>query len=194
MTNVTNRRSFLKRISLGSLGVIFGLYFGRRYYDSISINDIDFANYRDLIIAVSDCIIPADETPGVIETKVYEYLLHISEHVLTEKERALLISGIMGLTSRSEEQFGLPFHQCKSNQQLSILIDLESETPNNQLIKKVQKKLFGKSFIQMIKSLTIECYCTSEKGCKEFLQYDPLPINYLPSIKIDENFSGWAIK
>lgn len=194
MTHLTNRRSFIKKISLGSLGVIFGLYFGRSYYNSISINDIDLANYKDLIIAVSDCIIPADETPGVIETGIYEYLLYIAEHVLTAEERVTLISGMLDLTSRSEDQFGLPFHQCKSNEQLNILIDLESETPNNQLLKKVQKKLFGKSFIEMITQLTIECYCTSEVGCKNFFQYDIIPVNYNASLDIDDKFPAWATK
>jgi len=194
MTHLTNRRSFIKKISLGSLGVIFGLYFGRSYYDSISINDIDLANYKDLIIAVSDCIIPTDETPGVIETGFYEYLLYVSSNVLTSKERAILISGLLDVTSRTQEQYGLPFHLCKTDQQLKILIELESENPSNHLFKKVHNKLFGISFIQMIKSITIECFCTSERGSKEFLQYDILPINYLPSIKIDKKFSAWAIK
>jgi hypothetical protein len=190
----TNRRNFIKKALLGTTGLAFSLYLGNNYFNSFVASKIDIADLQELIISIAGTIIPTDETPGAAESNIYEYIKYLSDNVLTTSEKSKLITGLLEIINIADNQFGKPFQNCSSEEKLTILCNLQSSSIKNKIIKKIKHKIFGKSFIEIMKSLTIECYATSEEGCKKFFQYDFIPVNYQSSIDIDNTHPAWATK
>ena len=190
----TNRRKFIRNSILGTAGIVFGLSLGKKYINSVSASKVNIDNLKDLIISVSGTIIPKDDTPGMEDSNIFDYIKYVSKNILKDSEKNKLILGFLELTNIADNQFGKTFQRCSYQERITILQDLQTSKKNNKIIKKIRHKVLGKNFIEMITSLTIECYCTSEVGCKNFFQYDIIPVNFNPSIDIDDKFPAWATK
>ena len=190
----TNRRNFIKTTLLGTTGLVFSFYLGKKYFNSLAASKIEIPDLKEIIISIADTIIPTDETPGAEESNIFEYIKYVSDNVLSDSEKSKLIAGLLEIINIADNQFGKPFQKCNSKQKLTILYNLQASSIKNKTLNKIRHKMLGKNFIEIMKSLTIECYATSEMGCENFFQYDFIPVNYQPSITIDENHQAWATK
>jgi hypothetical protein len=75
-----------------------------------------------------------------------------------------------------------------------VLENLDSNTDSNSLFTKINNKIRGRSFFNILKSLTVEGYCSSELGATKLLSYVAVPINYKAITTIKPNQKAWATR
>lgn len=119
---------------------------------------------NQMVIAITDLIIPATDTPGAKAALVNRYidLLYSEEPPETKQE---LIDGLSWLDGRAMVELKKPFADLTEVQQtelLSRLADPENTNVNDRP---------GVEFFKLIKDLTIFGYYTSEIGMDKELKY-----------------------
>jgi gluconate 2-dehydrogenase gamma chain len=103
------------------------------------------------VIALSDLIIPATDTPGAKAARVNEYV----DLILAEggaERRARFIEGLGMLDGVALREHSRPFVRCTPEQQTAILARLSKS---------------GDAFFLLAKRLTIEGYYSSRQGIAE---------------------------
>ncbi len=111
------------------------------------------------VVALSELIIPATDTPGAKETRVNEYIdliLHDGE----PKRQTQFIEGLGWLDGLAIRRHEKPFVQCSRVQQVAMLTALSAADPDVELKP-------GTEFFHLAKHLTIEGYYTSKAGIDE---------------------------
>jgi Gluconate 2-dehydrogenase subunit 3 len=122
------------------------------------------ASQNELVVVISEIIIPQTETAGAKAAKVNEFV----DSVLAEApapEREKFVQGLAWIDARSQSLHGVPFLKATAEQQtnllkpLSLAVAAEADRP-------------GAEFFAAIKNLTITGYYTSEIASREELD-DP---------------------
>ena len=117
------------------------------------------------VIAMSELIIPATDTPGATAAKVNEFIDAIIDDAAPAERREFL-SGLAWMDARSHELFGADFVGCTPEQQTALLTILSSDR-NASLADRP-----GVAFFKAIKGLTVTGYYSSEVGMREELGDD----------------------
>jgi len=122
------------------------------------------AHQNETVIALTELIIPATDTPGAKDAQVNRLIdLILNE---TEKDQqASFLEGLAWIDARSLDLHGKPFVDLDSAQQTAILeplADPENKRPEDQR---------GVRFFVDLKDRTIFGYYTSKAGLDEELQY-----------------------
>jgi hypothetical protein len=60
--------------------------------------------------------------------------------------------------------------------------------------KKVQRKITGRSFMDILRELVVVGYCTSEAGATQGLAFDFIPGSYTGCISLRPGQKSWATK
>jgi len=90
--------------------------------------------------------------------------------------------------------YGHYFEACSASQKIELLENLESSWNSKGLLMKINNKLLGRSFYSLLKTLTIEGYCTSLMGATKHLEYLPIPTSYKAVTTLKTNQKAWATK
>ena len=120
-----------------------------------------FFNEREFatVSAVTERIIPTNETPGAREAKVSEFVdLMVKE---TPDLHAVYREGLAWLDEEARKKHKLPFVKLSAARQdalLRSLADLKEPSPENET---------GFKFFRSIRGLTIDGFYTSKVGLKE---------------------------
>jgi hypothetical protein len=118
---------------------------------------------NELVVALSELIIPATETPGAKAANVNRFV----DQVLTDAEpkvRASFVQGLTWIDARSRELFkAKDFLGASAEQQTTLLTRLSAEGNPN------KEEPIGRDFFQAIKSMTINGYYMSEIGLRKEL-------------------------
>jgi hypothetical protein len=121
------------------------------------------AHQNDLVVAVTELIIPETDTPGAKGANVNRFI----DQVLTDAQPPVRESFVRGLTwidTRSRALFkAKDFLGASPEQQTTLLTRLSAEGNPN------QEETIGRDFFQAIKSMTINGYYTSEIGLRKEL-------------------------
>jgi glucoside 3-dehydrogenase (cytochrome c) hitch-hiker subunit len=119
---------------------------------------------NETVVVLTELIIPETDTPGAKAALVNRYIdLLYNEEEPAEQER--LIRGLAWLDGRSFSLHNKPFVRLRPEEQTAILerlADPNNTNPEDQL---------GVEFFQLIKSLTIFGFYTSQIGLDQELQY-----------------------
>ncbi len=111
------------------------------------------------VSAVSERIIPTDQTPGAREAKVSEFIdLMVKE---TPELHAVYRQGLAWLDARAQQKHKLPFVKLPAAQQdalLRALAETKETSPENEP---------GAKFFRSVRELTIDGFYTSRVGLKE---------------------------
>lgn len=102
---------------------------------------------RETLAAISECIIPATDTPGAIEAGVPQFVELILSDWHTAEERRPVLEGMAALDAGCRGTYGRGFAACSKAQQTKALAALE-----------------GSAMFTMLKSLVVNGYFTSEAG------------------------------
>ncbi len=116
------------------------------------------AHQNKTVIALSDMIIPATDTPGAKAVNVNAYI----DLVLNDGEpepRNTFLQGLGWLDGYAIREHGAPFVECTEKQRVAVLNSLD-ESPFPDLSA-------GADFFDQVKRLTIEGYYTSKIGIEE---------------------------
>jgi hypothetical protein len=163
----------------------------RTYHVDRSFFDRQFA----LISAITEVILPETDSPGAISAGVPSFVLRKIQHTLSEEEQRIITLGLDKIDRVSYLRFGMSFTSCNFKEQTSVIQYLEwKEFQNGSFLFKAKRKIFGNSFFYLIKQMTVEGYCLSQKGVTLGLAYDPIPGEYLACIPYQPNQKAWAQK
>lgn len=149
--------------------------------------------YKNLIAALVDVIIPATDTPSAKEANVQDYIINFMEFCSSNKEFNNFFNGLNDLQETALSEYDATFENCTIAQKTTMLDNLDTGNSNS-LLAKIDTKIRGRSFFKILKTLTVEGYCTSEIGATQMLAYDPVPGNYKAITQLQPNQKSWATR
>ena len=186
-----------RRKAIGGILALTGI--GVASYTGINLfsgkpNRGQLKNYLNLISELVDVIIPPSDTPGAREAKVQDFIINFMESCSSNKEYNNFFNGLNDLQETCLSNYDANFETCSATQKITLLENLDSNTDSNSLFTKINNKIRGRSFFNILKSLTVEGYCSSELGATKLLSYVAVPINYKAITTIKPNQKAWATR
>ncbi len=189
-----NRRTAIKGI-LGVAGLGYATYIGVKYFIEYVNQDRGKLEAQSILIAeLANVIIPPTQSPGAKEALVHNYIISYLEDCSSIKEYNNFIKGLTDLQENCVSNYNNNFENCTTVQKNKIIEDLDNNSDSNGLFSKISNKLQGHSFYDILKSLTIEGYCTSEMGATQHLVYALIPGKYNAITSLNKNQKSWATK
>lgn len=189
-----NRRTAIGGI-LGLAGIGITSVAGYKYVRVTSNKERDQLNsYFDLISELVDVIIPPTNTPGAKSAEVQNYVIAFMEECASMKEYNNFLNGIQDIQDTCIGKYDTVFENISESQRIDLLEDLDSGLGSSGLIMKINNKLFGRSFFNILKTLTIEGYCSSLIGATEHLEYRSIPGMYKAITQLGANQKAWATR
>ena len=189
-----NRRKAIGGI-LGLAGVSFVPVLGAKYFIGNSSHKNEALEEQvELIAELVDVIIPSTKSPGAKESMVHDYIINYMEECASRKEYKNFLNGLNDLQEDSVISFNSVFEKCSKTHKIQLLENLEDSSNYTGLLLKINNKLRGRSFFNMLKTLTIEGYCTSSNGATKHLAYLAVPGRYKAVTKLNVNQKAWATK
>lgn len=160
-----NRRELLQTAMVGSVGIaLIGV-------QRACLANADFkasirhpfltADQERSLAALAELILPETDTPGAIAAGVPEFIALMLSDWYTPDERRPIVDGMAALDLSSKAVSGRSFADADSAQQHDLLA-AQQDT----------------EFFDMIKSLTVYGYYTSEVGARAELLFEPAPGRY----------------
>jgi hypothetical protein len=119
---------------------------------------------NETVIALTELIIPATDTPGAKEAQVNR-LMDLMLNESEKDQKASFIQGLAWIDARSLQHHGKPFTDLTVEEQTALLEPLAD--PNNTNAEDRQ----GVRFFERLKDATIFGYYTSKIGLDQELQY-----------------------
>jgi len=134
------------------------------------------------IVAMTDLIIPATDTPGAKGARVNEFMDVILTEWATEEERKHFLEGLAGIDKQSSQLFGKNFVEASVAQQEAQLRAIDDvEMANRQrpvkhgnTVPEPDAQLKGPFWV-IFKSMTLHGYYTSEIGFTKELKLEIIP-------------------
>lgn len=136
---------------------------------------------RQLIAAMSEAIIPRTDTPGAIDAKVPKFIELMVQEWLNEQEKAIFWEGLNNLETEVPKQYGAPFDELSTEQQLAVLEKMEEQALSSSWYRRgnIHRPFVSDApFICQVKELTIWGFFTSEVGVTKVLEYNPMPMRF----------------
>ena len=115
------------------------------------------APQNELVIVLSELIIPQTDTPGARVAKVNEYIDTVLADAKPE-DRDKFLQGLAWIDTRSDDRFHQKFVNLQPPQQIELLTGLSTATSPSPVDAP------GVEFFQAIKGMTITGFYTSEPG------------------------------
>jgi Gluconate 2-dehydrogenase subunit 3 len=189
-----NRRTAIGGI-LGLAGIGLASTISFKYFIGNSSTKRGELNaHLNLLAELVDIIIPPTETPGAKEALVHNYVISYMENCSSTKEYNNFLNGLNDLQETSLDKNGRHFEDCSTEQKIKILQHLDDSGKSSGLLLKINNKLKGRSFFNILKTLTIEGYCTSFIGATKHLEYSAIPARYIAITKLTGNQKAWATR
>lgn len=117
------------------------------------------------VIALTEAIIPATETPGAKAALVNRFIDQVLADA-TETQRSAFLRGLAWIGERSQAEFGKDFATATSEQQTALLLRIDDEGPV------AEGDRPGADFFRAIKGMTISGYYSTEAGLRQELGDD----------------------
>jgi hypothetical protein len=180
-----NRRDLIRGALLAGAGVAFGPAFSfaqaissgltpaaRGEDGSKFLTDPNWkpaflnADQNDSLIALSDVIIPATDTPGAkaaLVNRFLDLLLSVEE----QKFQSSFVESLTFIDTASQQQFGKNFRELNSDDQIWLLTPWAYPQENSFWTEEERKPDPGQQHFEHLKSLIADAYYGSEIGMKE---------------------------
>jgi hypothetical protein len=135
---------------------------------------------NEIVLAISDVMIPATDTPGARAAKVNEFVDLILTDWATEAERKIFLEGLVEADRKSNALFGHGYAAATPNEQAAIvqIFDEELATTRNEALPKQVRSwevtLLHPFFAQM-RRLVLVGYYTSPIGQDQELKVEVIP-------------------
>jgi hypothetical protein len=137
---------------------------------------------NETVIAMTEQIIPATDTPGAKGARVNEFIDVILTEWATPEERAHFIEGLEDIDKQSQKLFGKNFVDASPDQQLAQLRAIDDVTLAGRVarahhgnhVEPPDQQLKG-DFWEVFKRITVHGYYTSEIGFSQELKLQIIP-------------------
>lgn len=193
-----NRREALKHVGWimgGTLaastiaGVLGGCKSGNKKWVPQAVSPEE----NELITSLTECIIPQTDTPGAKAAKVNEFIDLMLADWLPVEEADHFRKGLADVDTRAQNQFQSHFAGCTTEQQNSILNELQDEAIAGLKLIDPQDKKALRPFFAHLKELTLIGYYTSEIGASQELRYMAAAGVYNGCVPFSEIGRAWAM-
>lgn len=154
-----DRRKAIINMSLSAAGLGFSSTFISALTSCEAPATLDYhpmvftADQDQLVQSLVEIIIPTTETPGAKDAKVNQYIDRVLAMVKDSDEKAIFMEGLKDL--------GKGFVRLSPSEQEQVMKDLEAS----------EEKSKKRKFFDLLKSMTIVGYYTSEIGASQELEY-----------------------
>ena len=137
---------------------------------------------NDTVVAMTEQIIPATDTPGAKGARVNEFIDVILTEWATPEERAHFLEGLAEIDKQSQQLFGKNFVDAASEQQLTQLRAIDDVTLAGRIarahhgnhVEEPDQQMKGE-FWEIFKRITVHGYYTSEVGFSQELKLQIIP-------------------
>ena len=137
---------------------------------------------NDAVVAMTEQIIPATDTPGAKGARVNEFIDVILTEWATPEERAHFLEGLAEIDKQSQRLFGKDFVDASSEQQLAQLRAIDDATLAGRIahahhgnhVEEPDQQMKGE-FWEIFKRITVHGYYTSEVGFSQELKLQIIP-------------------
>ena len=134
------------------------------------------------VIAITEAIIPATDTPGAKEAKVNEFIDLLLTEWFEPSERKQFLTGLDNVDVRSKQKFSATFINCTPAQQNELLKELDAAAMEFSASQKHSTQTHADpppmNFFYQMKKLTLAGYYTSEIGFSKELGRSIIPAEH----------------
>ncbi len=135
----------------------------------------------DLIVDVTERIIPKTDTPGAKDANVVSYIHSRLKNFATEEERTGMFEKLNLFNSLSESKFQKKYNDLPEGEKDEIMKMMQAEA------SKADDHVFNQ-----LKRETVVGFFTSEVGATQVLRHDPIPGAYNGCIDFAAGDTVWA--
>lgn len=136
----------------------------------------------DLIVDVTERIIPKTDTPGAKDANVVSYIHSRLKHFAKDDERASMMEGLKLFDSMADTKFGKTYNHLPEGDKNEIMNMMQAEASKN-----------GEHIFNKLKQETVVGFFTSEVGATQVLRHDPIPGAYNGCIDFSPGDTVWAL-
>ena len=149
-------------------------------YKPIFFTDTQFSNLEKWV----DIILPKTDSPSASEVGVHKMIDAMTE-CYDQEGKTRYISGFEALMSHLKDKAGdRPFTDLPEDQKIMILKELDIAEDSS----------LAKTGYLQLKQQTIAYYLNTEEIATNYLNYDPVPGDYIGCINLSEvNGKAWAL-
>jgi glucoside 3-dehydrogenase (cytochrome c) hitch-hiker subunit len=135
---------------------------------------------NEIVVAMSDVMIPATDTPGAKAARVNEFIDLILTEWATEEERKIFLEGLAEADRKANALFGHDFAAASPKEQAAIVqvFDEELATSRNEKLPKqirTWELTLELPFFAQMRRLTLVGYYTSPIGQEQELKVEIIP-------------------
>lgn len=192
--SISRKQALLYIIIL--FGVIVLIFKSKRWLTWLKNVDISILDEKRILIdELAETIIPRTDTPGAKDAKVGDFVIKMVAGGLSKFEQQTFVSGLEGIENYCVSKYQHLFSACAAAQRIQVLEHFEESEERSSfgLLLKIENKLFGRSFIRLLKWLVATGYCSSELGATQALAYDYIPGQYEGCVSLQTGQKAWAI-
>lgn len=157
-----------------------------------SNNNLSFFNEDEfeLISNISNTILPKTKTPGALEVGVPDFIDKFIFHCFDDNGKKEMKSGLKEFNDKCEKDFGKNFKSLSDDEKHQCLMKHQEVAPKSGMSLwgiNLEPNAAKPTFYKQIKSLTLFGYFTSETIGKEYLDYQPIPGEFLACLPVGES-------
>jgi glucoside 3-dehydrogenase (cytochrome c) hitch-hiker subunit len=135
---------------------------------------------NEIVVAMSEVMIPATDTPGAKAAKVNEFIDLILTEWATEEEKKIFLEGLAEADRKANELFGHGFAAASAKEQEAVVQDFDEElatSRNERMSKQIRpwEVTLAPPFFAQMRRLTLVGYYTSPIGQEQELKVEIIP-------------------
>lgn len=163
------RRSAVKNIALTiGAAIVLPSWANAWNKDSFLKNNFSISSLPiNLLAEIVETIIPKTNTPGAKELNIQQFIPKMIADCYDKKAQEIYAKGFELVDKNAKNSFSKSFLECDAKQRLEVL---------NKMAK--SENSAEKSFIQLVKGLTIKGYLSSEYVMTNLRIYEYAPARY----------------
>ncbi len=138
------------------------------------------------VTAMADQILPKTDTPGALDVGVPSFIDRMLAGYYTDKERGIVRSGLIAVSTDAAELRGKSFAALTSDEQVALMTayDREAYTP--------RATTADPHFFRLFKELTLLGFCTSKVGATTLMRYEQTPGPFKGDVPVSAIGKAWA--
>lgn len=196
-----HRRELLKRIGLlaGGAVVLPSVLIADNgdwaFSDQLDYSKVKVFNkkQRKLVAALAEAILPRTSTPGATDAKVGPFIELMLQDCYKPEDIAAFIAGLNAVDALAMSGHANPFVKLTSEQQTMVLTQTEADAKTEKKARSLAKKSGEPQiFWDMLKSLTLTGFFTSEVGAQQAANYMMTPGRWDGAAPVTAETRSWA--
>lgn len=162
------RRFVVKNIALTiGASIVLPAWANAWNQNSLRDNHLKISSQENLLAEIVETIIPKTNTPGAKELNVQQFIPKMVMDCYDKKAQTIYKNGFELVDKMAKNTFSKSFMECDGKQRLETLNKMSKSENEDE-----------KSFIQLVKGLTIKGYLSSEYVMTNLRIYEYAPARY----------------